>query len=78
MTRTGVVGPRRKLVGILTAAAMVVVYLLGIIGASTATMTAGATPAEAKGRRGRRGRGRGRRGRRGPNCPLILWDLGLC
>ena len=67
MTGSESSGLRRKLMSMLTAAAMVVVYLLGTIGVSTVTMTAGTSSAEARGRRGgRRGRrGRGRRGRRG-------------
>ena len=83
MTGSGSSGVRRKLMSMLTAAAMVVVYLLGTIGVSTVTMTAGTSSAEARGRRGGRrgrrgrGRGRGRRGR-GPGCSIILWDLGLC
>jgi hypothetical protein len=83
MTRSESGGVRRKLMSMLTAAAMVVVYLLGTIGVSTVTMTGGISSAEAKGRRGGRrggrgrGRGRGRRGR-GPGCSIILWDLGLC
>lgn len=83
MTGSESSGLRRKLMSMLTAAAMVVVYLLGTVGVSTVTMTAGTSSAEARGRRGGRrggrgrGRGRGRRGR-GPGCSIILWDLGLC
>jgi hypothetical protein len=80
MTGSESSGLRRKLMSMLTAAAMVVVYLLGTVGVSTVSMTAGSSSAEARGRRGgRRGRrGRGRRGRRGRGCSIILWDLGLC
>ena len=81
MTGSESSGVRRKLMSMLTATAMVAVYLLGTIGVSTVTMTAGTSSAEARGRRGGRrggrGRGRGRRGR-GPGCSVILWDLGLC
>lgn len=78
MTGSEAGGMRRKLMSVLTATAMVAVYLLGTVGVSTVAMTAGAAKAEARGRRGRRGRGRGRRGRRGRDCPVVLWNLGLC
>ncbi len=78
MAGTGSGGIRRKLTSVLTAIAMVAVYVLGTVGVSSVAMTAGASKAEARGRRGRRGRGRGRRGRRGRDCPIVLWNLGLC
>jgi hypothetical protein len=74
---------RNTLMGVLTAIALVAAYLLGTVGVTAVGLTATSTTVQARGkRRGRRGRGRGRhrgRGRRrGPNCPPLLWDLGVC
>jgi hypothetical protein len=77
---------RRSVTGALTKVALVGIYLTGVLGISSLTMTTGSAPALAKAKKksggsgkhsgGRRGGRRGRRGRGG--CSIALQVLDLC